>query len=325
MKQFTDSDWPALAASLRRTFQDGYFAMYSSVYGGIVTNPALMLIPLDDHVVHRGDGIFEALKGINGSIYNLESHLDRLEQSAAALCLSFPFPRAMIRNIVCETFRAAGKPDAVIRIFVTRGPGSFGVNPYDCPAPQLYVVITSLVKPFMTSHPEGARVRSSGVAAKPASLSHVKTCNYVPNVLMKKEAVDAGVDFAAGFDDAGHLTEGAVENMGIVTADRRLLFPKLGHILAGTTMLRVMELARTLIPGGLLKSAGFADIPRAEILSAAEFIITGTTINVVAGVEFDGQRIGTGKPGPVYQALSSLLDQDMLTNNALLTQVLQAR
>lgn len=324
MKQFTDSDWPALASSLRRTFQDSYFAMYSSLYGGIVTNPALMLIPLDDHVVHRGDGIFEALKGINGSIYNLDGHLDRLEQSAATLRLTFPVPRSAIRDIVRETYRAAGRPDAVIRIFVTRGPGSFGVNPYDCPAPQLYVVITALTKPFMASHPEGARIRSSGVAAKPASLSQVKSCNYVPNVLMKKEAVDAGVDFAAGFDDAGFLTEGAVENMGLVTPDRRLLFPKLDRILAGTTMLRVMELAGTLIPSGLLKEVGFADIPRAVILSAAEFIITGTTINVVAGVEFDGQRIGTGTPGPVYEALSSLLDKDMLTHTALLTQVLQA-
>ena len=324
MKQFTDSDWPALAASLRRTFQDGYFAMYSSIYGGIVTNPALMLIPLDDHVVHRGDGVFEALKGINGSIYNLESHLDRLEQSAATLRLTLPAPRTAIRDIVIETFRTAGKPDAVIRIFISRGPGSFGVNPYDCPASQLYVVITSLVKPFMANHPRGARMLTSRIAAKPAPMSHIKTCNYAPNVLMKKEAVDAGVDFAAGFDDAGFLTEGAVENMGVVTPDRRLLFPKLDRILAGTTMLRVMELARTLIPAGLLKEVGFADIPRAVILSAAEFIITGTTINVVAGVEFDGQRIGPGTPGPVYEALSTLLDKDMLTNTALLTQVLQA-
>lgn len=325
MKQFTDSDWPALASSLRRTFQDGYFAMYSSVYGGIVTNPALMLIPVDDHVVHRGDGIFEALKGINGSIYNLESHLDRLEQSAATLCMAFPAPRSAIRDIVRETYRAAGRPDAVIRIFVTRGPGSFGVNPYDCPAPQLYVVITALTQPFMASHPEGARIRSSGVAAKPASLSQVKTCNYVPNVLMKKEAVDAGVDFSAGFDESGFLTEGAVENMGIVTSDQRLVFPKAGHILAGTTMLRVMDLARTLVPRGLLKGAEYNDIPRSDILSASEFIITGTTINVVAGVEFDGHRIGTGKPGPVYKALDALLDKDMLDNAALLTPALPAR
>ena len=311
MKQFSISDWPALAAALRHPYQDGYFAMYSSLYGGIVTDPALMLLPIDDHMVHRGDGIFEALKRVNGAIYNLAAHLDRLDQSAKALFLQLPVARPELESIIAETVEASGKADCMVRVYVSRGPGSFSVNPYDCPSAQLYVVVTALGTPFMALHPEGGRVCSSRVAAKSASMSHIKNCNYAPNVLMKKEAVDAGVHFAAGFDEHGFLTEGAIENMGVVTRDNRLLFPKLDRILAGTTMLRVMDLARTLIPSRQLKDVAFADISRQDILSAAEFIITGTTINVAAGVEFDGQPIGTGKPGPVYRALSALLDEDM--------------
>ena len=321
MKRYTDSDWPALAATLQRPFHSGYWAMYSSVYGGIVTNPALMMLPLDDHMVHRGDGVFEALKAVKGSLYNLDGHLDRLAHSAAALALPFPATAAVLREIVIETVKAAGRHDATIRIFVSRGPGSFGVNPYDCPASQLYVMVTSSGTPFMDNHPAGGRVRSSGVAAKPASLSQIKNCNYVPNVMMKKEAVDSGVDFTAGFDDLGFLTEGAVENMGIVTRDGRLLFPKLERILTGTTMLRAVELAKSLLASGMLKGIAHTDISCQDILSAAEFIITGTTINVAAGVEFDGNPIGTGKPGPVYAALSELLDHDMHANTALLTRV----
>ena len=311
MKQFSISDWPALAAALRHPYQDGYFAMYSSLYGGIVTDPALMLLPIDDHMVHRGDGIFEALKRVNGAIYNLAAHLDRLDQSAKALFLQLPVARPELESIIAETVEASGKADCMVRVYVSRGPGSFSVNPYDCPSAQLYVVVTALGTPFMALHPEGGRVCSSRVAAKSASMSHIKNCNYAPNVLMKKEAVDAGVHFAAGFDEHGFLTEGAIENMGVVTRDNRLLFPKLDRILAGTTMLRVMDLARTLIPSRQLKDVAFAYISRQDILSAAEFIITGTTINVAAGVEFDGQPIGTGKPGPVYRALSALLDEDM--------------
>ncbi len=314
MKQFSVSDWPTLATTLRRPYQDGYFAMYSSLYGGIVTDPALMLLPIDDHMVHRGDGIFEALKQVNGSIYNLTAHLDRLDQSAKALFLTLPVTRPVLKAIIAETVEVAAKPDCMIRIYVSRGPGSFSVNPYDCPAPQLYVVVTSLGTPFMALHPEGGRICSSRVAAKSAGMSHIKNCNYAPNVLMKKEAVDAGVHFAAGFDEQGFLTEGAIENMGIVTPDKRLLFPKLDRILAGTTMLRVMELARTLVPAGQLKAVSFADITRQDIVAASEFIITGTTINVAAGVEFDGHPIGTGKPGPVYHALQDLLEQDMSRN-----------
>jgi branched-subunit amino acid aminotransferase/4-amino-4-deoxychorismate lyase len=321
MKQFSLSDWPLLAAALRRPYQAGYFAMYSSLFGGIVTDPALMVLPIDDHMVHRGDGIFEAIKALNGNIYNLEGHLDRLEQSAGALALEIPVSRGDMSGIISETIRVAEKPDCMIRVYVSRGPGSFAVNPYDCPAPQLYIVITSLGTPFMKLHPEGGRIRTSLVAAKTAGMSHIKNCNYAPNVLMKKEAVDAGVNFSAGFDEQGFLTEGAIENMGIVTADQRLLFPKLDRILAGTTMLRVMELAATLTRSGILKTVAFADISRQDILAASEFILTGTTINVTAGVEFDGRPIGTGKPGPVYRALESLLDEDMRANNALLTRV----
>jgi len=322
MKRFTESDWPALAASLRRPHQRGYFAMYSSLYGGIVTDPALMILPIDDHMVHRGDGIFEALKAVNGTIYNLDGHVDRLEQSGRALALALPVSRQLLKDTITETMLVAGKPDCMIRIYISRGPGSFGVNPYDCPTPQLYVVVTSVGSPFMTLHPEGGRVRTTAVAAKTAAMSHIKNCNYAPNVLMKKEAVDAGVDFTAGFDENGHLTEGAIENMGIVTADRRLLFPKLDHILAGTTMLRVMELARSLVPAGILTGVAFADISRQDILAASEYIITGTTINVAAGVEFDGHPIGTGKPGPVHAALTTILDRDMRENQAMLTKVL---
>ena len=313
MKRFTLSDWPELAAGLRRPFQASYFAMYSSLYGGIVTDPALMLIPLDDHMVHRGDGVFEALKAINGRIYALESHLERLHHSAKAIALPFPVSDDALRNIIAETLRAAGKADCMIRIYLSRGPGSFGVNPYDSPASQVFVVISAPGTPFMKLHPEGARIITSRIAAKPAGLSQIKNCNYATNVLMKKEAVDAGVDFAAGFDTRGCLTEGAIENMGIVTATRHLIFPRLDGILAGTTMLRVMELARTLVPTGVLAEVTFADIRREDILSASEFIITGTTLNVVAGVTFDGHPIGTGKPGPIYQALSDLLERDMAT------------
>ena len=319
MKRIIETDLPTLLETLRRPYHKGYWAMYSSVLGGIVTHPALMMVPLDDHMVHRGDGVFEALKAIGGNLYNLEAHLDRLEHSAAALALPLPATREAIREIVIETMRVAGRPDATVRLFLSRGPGSFGVNPYDCPASQLYVAVTASGIPFMETHPEGARIRTSAIPPKPSTLSQIKNCNYVPNVMMKKEAVDTEVDFTAGFDERGCLTEGAVENMGIVTRDQRLIFPNRERILAGTTMLRVVELAGDLVPRGLLKEVTSGDLSRKDILSASEFILTGTTINVVAGVEFDGQPIGTGRPGAVYSALQALLQEDMLRNRTRLT------
>lgn len=321
MKRFDLSDWPTLAARLRQPYQAAYYAMYSSLYDGIVTDPALMLLPLDDHMVHRGDGVFEALKLVDGRLYNLQAHLERLAQSAQAIALSLPQPLDVIRDLAVETARAGERRNGTLRIFAARGPGGFSVNPYECPAAQLYVIVTAAGTPFMQAHPAGARLRTSAVPAKVGAMAAIKNCNYVPNVLMKKEAIDAGVDFTVGFDERGYMTEGATENVGIVSRDGRLLFPMPDRILAGTTMLRVVELAERLVADGRLADVTCADLRRTDLLSAQEMVLTGTTINVTAAVEFDGQPVGDGKPGPVWQALSDLLMDDIHHNASLLTTV----
>lgn len=306
---------------MRRPYQANYFAMYSSLYGGVVTDPLLMTLPIDDHMVHRGDGVFEAFKTVGGRIYNLKGHLGRLVNSAQGLCLNFPCSLTEMERIIVGTVRVGGRSDCMIRVYVSRGPGGFAVNPYECPSSQLYVVVTALGTPFMQLHPEGARLKTSAIEAKSAGMANIKNCNYAPNVLMKKEAVDAGVDFAVGFDENGFLTEGATENVGIVSRDGRLLFPRLDRVLAGTTMLRGMDLARELVGRGFLTAVGFADITHADMLAAAEVVVAGTTINFAAAVELDGRKIGTGKPGPVALALDELLQRDMRENTELLTKV----
>lgn len=321
MKHFSPEDWPQWAPMLRRPYHANYFAMYSSLYDGVVTDPLLMTLPIDDHMVHRGDGVFEAFKAVEGCIYNLKGHLDRLASSARGLSLTVPWSFAEMERIVVGTVRAGGRKECMIRVFVSRGPGGFGVNPYECPVSQLYVVVTALGTPFMQLHPEGARLKTSAVPAKTAEMANIKNCNYAPNVLMKKEAVDAKVDFTIGFDENGYLTEGSTENLGIVTRDGRLLFPHLDRVLAGTTMLRGMDLAKELIAKGMLKSVSFADITHADMLAAAEVLVAGTTINIASAVELDGKPIADGKPGSVAAALDGLLRRDMRENAALLTKV----
>lgn len=307
--------------TLRRSFHDQYFAMYSSVYGGIVTDPVLMMVPVDDHVVHRGDGVFETLKCVEGGIYNLRAHLDRLRNSAAALGYPDTAVPEDIEVLIAGTVRAGDRRNCSVRVLLSRGPGSLGVNPADCPEPQLYIVAARLKASFMESHPEGARAVSSGVLPKQAFLASVKSCNYIHNVLMKKEAADRGVDFALGFDEEGFLTEGATENAGIVTRSRELVFPEGERLLKGTTMARVLELAAGPAGGEFLSGARCGAITRDDITSAAEVLIVGTTPDVSALVELDGAPVGGGKPGPVQAVLNRLLQEDILGNENLRTEV----
>jgi branched-chain amino acid aminotransferase len=322
MKRIDVRDFVKLAGKLRRPFHSGYLSMYSSVLGGIVTDPALMAVPVDDHMVHRGDGVFEALKCTGGNVYNMQAHLERLAGSAASIGIKLPASIRDIGKIIGETVRAGNGRESIVRLYVSRGPGSFGVNPYDCPKSQLYIVVTKMDAPFMNLHPEGARVGISRIPAKPPFFAKVKSCNYLPNVLMKKEAVEAKLDCVVSLQPDGFLAEGPTENMGIVTMSKRLLFPKLDGILRGTTMIRVMHLAGRLVKGGLLTEALFADIRPADVRQAVEAMLVGTTKDVTLVREFDGRPVGDGRPGPVFRKLSALLLDDMRTNKKILTPAL---
>lgn len=320
MRRFGVEDFSEWAETLRRPFHEQYFAMYSSVYGGIVTDPVLMMVPMDDHVVHRGDGVFETLKCVEGGIYNLQAHLDRLRNSASALGYPDTAVPDTMEELIAETVRAGGKKDCSVRVLLSRGPGSLGVNPADCPDPQLYIVVARMKGSFMDSHPEGATAISSGILPKQAFLAGVKSCNYIHNVLMKKEASDGGVDFVLGFDEDGLLTEGATENAGIVTRSGELVFPEGERLLRGTTMTRVLELAAGQ-SGEVLSGASCGAITRDDIVNASEVLIVGTTPDVSAMVELDGVPVGGGKPGPVQAVLNRLLREDIAGNETMRTDV----
>lgn len=317
MKRLDHTNFLKALDAHRQPWFEKYYAMYTSLLDGVVTDPALMLLPMDDHLVHRGDGVFDTGKCVGGGLYNFEAHLDRLMRSAAAIGISWPGGREAILRLTHETIRVAGRRDCSVRVILARGPGSFGVSPYDSPQPALYIVVYALNKPFMELHPEGAVVRRSKIPCKPSELAGIKNCNYLPNVLMKRESVDWGVHFVVGFDPAGHLTEGPTENAGIVTPAGELLFPRLENILAGTTMLRLLELARALVDDGTLKNVAHRDMTEDDLFDAREMLIVGTTLNLVAVREYEGRAIGDGRPGPVFQRLGRMLDDDINTNAAL--------
>jgi branched-subunit amino acid aminotransferase/4-amino-4-deoxychorismate lyase len=324
-RDFGIEDFAAFCRAHRPAYHAGYYAMYSSGWGATTTEPNLMVVPVDDHMVHRGDGLFETIQCEDGALYNFGAHWRRLERGAESIALELRWSREDVVGIVREVMAAAGRRDALVRIFASRGPGGHTANPYECPEPHLMVLAIRLPRPFMEGHPEGAKIGVSGVPAKEGVFAQVKSVNYLPNVLMRKQAVDAGVDFMLGFDKNGHMTELPTENFGIVTGGRVLRVPRPGGILAGTTMLRVLELAREkLVPAGVLAGVEEADVPLGEIEAAAELLVFGTTPRVTAATEFGGRAVGDGRPGPVWRELGAAFEAD-LKNPAMLTRVCAER
>jgi 4-amino-4-deoxychorismate lyase len=119
----TADDVLASLAALRSRQPVKYWAFYSSQLGGIVTDPALMLLPFDDHMVHRGHGVFDTAAIVDGRIYDLESHLDRFLRSAQTSRLKIPHTRADLRDIIIRTTAASGKRDGSIRYWLSAASG----------------------------------------------------------------------------------------------------------------------------------------------------------------------------------------------------------
>ena len=294
-----------------------FSAFYSSQLGGIVTDPALMVLPFDDHMVHRGHGIFDTAGLVNGRIYDLEAHLDRFLGSAERSKLKLAGSRAEMRDIIVRTTAASGVRDGSIRYWLSSGPGNLDLTPAAGAVPGFFVIVFGGLAYPERWYSEGLKVMTTTYPIKPPLYAITKATNYLPNVLMQMEAKEAGLDNGVFIDEKGFVGESSNMNVAFVTMDGVLRHPRFVHVLAGCTSLRLLELAQHL-QGGLLTGVDVCDIAVADARASREMLLLGSSIKVAPIVQWDGQPIGDGKPGPVARALLDLLENDMRTSDRLI-------
>jgi 4-amino-4-deoxychorismate lyase len=276
-----------------------------------------MVLPFDDHMVHRGHGIFDTAGLVNGRIYDLEAHLDRFLGSAERSKLKLAGSRAEMRDIIVRTTAASGVRDGSIRYWLSSGPGNLDLTPAAGAVPGFFVMIFGGLSYPARWYSEGLKVMTTTYPIKPPLYAITKATNYLPNVLMQMEAKEAGLDNGVFIDEKGFVGESSNMNVAFVTMDGVLRHPRFVHVLAGCTSLRLLELAQHL-QGGLLTGVDVCDIAVADARASREMLLLGSSIKVAPIVEWDGQPIGDGKPGPVARALLDLLENDMRTSDRLI-------
>ena len=287
-------------------------AFYEHRVGAICKDAAFMLMPWDDHLVHRGDGVFETVKWVDGRVYQLDEHLARMARSGKAIGLEPPCSWEEMRNTLLEVGRAAGTANGLFRVLLGRGPGGFGIYPDECPQSSLYVAAYAYTPKAESVFAQGVTAFRTSIPAKQSYLATIKSIDYLPNVLMKMEATAKGKDFPICFDQKGNLAEGATENIAMVDAQGCIVVPKLDNALAGTTLLRVLQLAEGEIPHC------YRSISEADLYAATELLVLGTTSQCISIVEFNGKPVADGKPGPVSKRLRQLLLKDIRENGVAL-------
>ena len=295
-----------------------FWAFYSSQLGGVVTDPALMVIPFDDHMVHRGHGIFDTATLVNGKIYDLEAHLDRFLLSAQRSKLRLPVSREEMRDIIVQTTAVSNRRDGSIRYWLSSGPGSLELSPAAGAEPGFFVMVFPGLSYPERWYTEGLRVMTTTYPIKPPLYAITKSTNYLPNVLMQMEAKEAGFDNGVFIDAEGHVGECSNMNVAFVTLDGAFKHPKFDHVLSGCTVLRLLELARGLRDEGLIADVIVSDIPVAEAYTSREMLLIGSSVKVAPIVRWGDRPIGDGKPGPVAKALRRVLEEDMRTGDRLI-------
>lgn len=288
-----------------------FYSMYSSILGGIVTDPALMVLPLDDHMVHRGHSVFDTATMANGMLYQLDQHLERLLRSADMARIPLPFPSENLRQIILETAAASGRRDGSVRYWLSAGPGGFGLGPAECVASSFYTVIFGGEAYPSSYYTEGVKLVTSTVPIKPPFFARVKSTNYLPNVLVVIEAKERGADNGLFINERGMIAESSNMNVAFVTKDKVFLHPPFDAILSGITIQRMLHLARRLVAERELRDIRIAEIPVEEGRQAAEMMLVGSSIKVAPVVQWDGELIGDGRPGPIAKKLLELWYEDV--------------
>lgn len=305
---------PDAAAYLQRLLAaprpgaDRVLAFHDHRVGGICTDPRLLLVPLDDHLCHRGDGVFESIRYRQRRLFQLDLHLARLRRSADAIRLAPPCPWDDLRRRIIAVARAGGEDEGGIRVLVGRGPGGFGISPAECPQSSLYIIAWRQTAPPEAWFAAGLSAFRSAMPAHRGPLTGVKHANYLPNVLMMDEARQRGMDVPLTFDAEGRLSESAIANVALVDAAGTLAAPEGAGALPGTTLHRVMDLAAAFMP------TARRAITEADILSARELLILGTVYECASLVRYESAPIGTGTPGPVATRLREALRHSLLAD-----------
>jgi branched-chain amino acid aminotransferase len=253
-----------------------------------------------DHGLLYGDGVFEGLRIYAGKVFRLDEHIRRLYDSARHIALEIPMAAAALTAAVVETVRVNAKVEGYIRLVITRGAGSLGLDPRKCSDPQIIIIVDDIALYPAEVYEQGLEIVTAATIRNHANAVNprIKSLNYLNNILAKIEAIRAGCLEAIMLNANGEVAECTGDNLFLVKRGQLLTPPLHAGILEGVTRNAVLELARAAgIPTHEMT------LTRHDVYAADECFLTGTAAEVIAVVKVDGRVLGNGKPGPMTRQL----------------------
>ena len=246
-----------------------------------VNGVAQALIPVSDRGLAYGDGLFETIRVAGGKTTLDEYHWQRLCDSCQRLGITLNLPQLL--DEVAAFLSACAADCAVLKVIVTRGSGGRGYNPQGCDAPRRILSLHPLPERNPDPAVVGARVRLCQLRLARSALAGLKHLNRLEQVLARDEW--QGDDFHEGLlcDDSGHLIEGTMSNLFVVTHAGELLTPDLSFCgVSGVCREFVIDLARS-------RGLTVREAPVSPLLDVAEVFLCNSVNGVWPVVECAGR------------------------------------
>lgn len=260
------------------------------------------VVSVFDHGLLYGDGVFEGIRAYNGRVFLLDEHIARLYDSARAIALEIPIRPKQMAAAVVATCKANRVRDGYIRLIVTRGEGTLGLNPYNCRRPQIICIAGAIQLYPKELYETGMAIVTVGTLRNhtEAVNPRIKSLNYLNNVLAKIEAINAGVMECILLNPQGYVAEASGDNVFVVRAGALITPPTWCGALRGITRDAVMRLATEL--GYPVREDV---LTRYDLYTADEVFLTGTAAEIIGVTAIDRRRIGDGRPGPITRRLAA--------------------
>ena len=272
---------------------------------GKITDERQAVVSVFDHGFLYGEGVYETLRTYNARPFLLSRHLRRLHASAAMIALCVPLTDQQIADRITDTVAhaaqtATGDIEWYIRILLTRGVGELTYDPVACPAPSVVMIVKPQVDPPPELYASGVRIIISSIVRNhPDTVNPmIKSNNLLNCALAMQEGYRRGAYEAIMRNYRGELAECALSNFFIVKDGTALTPPLNSGLLPGITREFVFDVAK--IAGIPVRESVLHDD---DLYGADEAFLTGTTREILPIVQVEEQKIGSGVPGPVTQAL----------------------
>jgi branched-chain amino acid aminotransferase len=254
------------------------------------------MVSVYDHGLLYGDGVFEGIRVYRGRIFKLKQHMDRLWKSAEGIRLKIPIGRDEMVALQRQCIAANEITEGYIRLVVTRGYGTLGLDPRKCPKPGIICIADEIVLFPADMYAKGMRVVVANRPKTPIPCldPRTKSLNYLNNILAKCEAIDYGCHEVIMLNLEGFVTEGSGDNIFIVKNGTLYTPPAEAGMLEGITREFVMKT--------LAKDCGVKVVEKNmrldEVLAADEVFLTGSAAEIIAVTQID-QHDGKGAKGKI--------------------------